>query len=308
MKMLFTDYTSYCRLRPEDEPWLRERGIEVLRCPDGEPYPGDPSQIEAVACCKLFSHTPIQAFTSLRYIQGYTAGFEHLPMDYIQDHGIQFHNARGVYSVPIAEFAIGGLLTLYKDLRTFERRQGERVWKQRAYLRELWGKSVLIVGAGSIGAAFASRLKAFGCAVTGLARTAGHREHFDRVLGMEALDDCLPQADVVILCLPRNDDTFHIMDEARLARMKEGAVLVNICRGAVADEAALIRALESGRLSGAVLDVFETEPLPESSPLWAMENVIVTPHSSFAAENNAQRLWEIMRDNLAASGLLEKEI
>lgn len=304
MRMLFTDYTSYCRLREEDEPWLRELGVEVVRCPDNEPYPGDPSQIDAVACCRFFSHMPVQAFTSLRYVQGYTAGFEHMPIDDIRARGIEFHNARGVYSAPIAEFAVGGVLTLYKDLRGFAQRQRAHEWKQRAYLRELGGKRVLIVGAGSIGTEIASRLGAFGCHVTGIAQTAGPREHYDRVWAMDALDRCLPEADVVVLALPSNAGTRHLMDGERLARMKEGAVLVNVCRGAVADEAALIRALESGRLSGAVLDVFETEPLPENSPLWDMENVLVTPHSSFAGENNAQRLWEVMRRNLEASGLL----
>ena len=306
MKMLFTDYTECCRLHPEDEAWMMEHGVEILRCPDGEGYTGDPSQIEAIACCHLFSHTPIETFTSLKYVQGYTAGFEHMPMEYIRSHGMEFHNARDVYSIPIAEFAIGGLLMLYKQMRDFEREQRERRWNQRHYLTELWGKSVLIVGAGSIGTEFARRFRAFDCSVTGLARKAGDREHYDRVLPMDKLDEALPAADVVVMCLPNNGETYHIMDGARFAKMKPGAYFINICRGAVVDEPALIEALESGHLGGAVLDVFETEPLPEDSPLWDMENVIVTPHSSFGAENNDRRMADVLKRNLEASPLLKK--
>jgi phosphoglycerate dehydrogenase-like enzyme len=226
-------------------------------------------------------------------------------MDYIASHGIEFHNARGVYSDPIAEFAIGGILDLYKLSRAFDREQKEHVWNLRRVLPELTDKNVLIVGAGSIGTAFARRLQAFDCHVTGLARTAGVREHYDQVLPMEQLDDCLPQADIVILCLPNNGETRHVMDRARFAKMKPGALFVNIARGALVEEQALAEALTSGRLAGAVLDVFEVEPLPDDSGLWDMENVIVRPHTSFAGEFNQKRLFQVMNRNLQSSKLFK---
>lgn len=302
MDMLITDaYT----LTAEDTAALEALGLTVLRCSDTEAYAGDPSRIVLVACKLLFSYDDIDRFTSLRYVQIAMAGFDHMPMDKISARGMEFHNARDVYSDPIAEFGIAGLLSLYKQLRRFERQQRGRVWEIEPRLLELEGKDALILGAGSIGAAFAKRLRAFGCHVTGLARTAGPREHFDEVLAMDRLDDCLPTADIVILCLPNDPSTRHIMGAAQFGRVKPGAYLINIARGALVDEQALIPALQSGRLGGAVLDVFETEPLPEDSPLWEMENVVLSPHTSYGAEFNARRNLTVLLRNLRGSALLK---
>jgi phosphoglycerate dehydrogenase-like enzyme len=303
MKLLITDL---CALDEAQRAILESMGLEVLECADGEPYPGDPAEIDILACKFLLNYTPIEKFTNLKYIQLFMAGYDHMPMDYIQAHGIEFHNARGVYSDPIAEFAIGGILDLYKQVRAFDREQKDHIWNLRRVLPELTDKRVLIVGAGSIGTAFARRLQAFDCEVIGLARTAGLRDHYDAVLPMETLDDCLPLADIVILCLPNNGQTRHVMDKARFDKMKPGALFVNIARGALVDEPALIQALTSGQLGGAVLDVFETEPLPGVSPLWDMENVIVRPHTSFAGEFNQKRLFRVMNRNLQASGVVTK--
>jgi phosphoglycerate dehydrogenase-like enzyme len=302
MKLLITDL---CALDPKQRRLLESQGLEVLECADGEPYPGDPADIDILACKFLLNHTPIEKFTNLKYIQLFMAGFDHMPMDYIASHGIEFHNARDVYSDPIAEFAIGGILALYKAFRDFDREQKEHVWNLRRVLPELTEKNVLIVGAGSIGTAFARRLQAFDCHVTGLARTGGERPHYEAVYPMEDLDRCLPQADIVVLCLPNNGDTRHVMDGERFAKMKEGSLFVNIARGALVEEPALVAALQSGHLSGAVLDVFEVEPLPSESPLWDMENVIVRPHTSFAGEYNQKRLFSVMNRNLLASDILK---
>ena len=303
MKMLITDV---CELSMEERAYLEGLGLEVLECADEEPYPGDPSQIDIVACKMIFSYTPIEKFTNLKYIQLFMAGFEHVPMDYIAAHGIEFHNARDVYSIPIAEFGIGGVLALYKRFRDMEAQQRSHEWKLWRELRELTDKNVLVVGAGSIGTAFAKRFCAFECHVTGLVRTPRPMEYYDEVCAMEALDEKLSEADIVVMCLPNNESTRHIIDEARLEKMKPDAIFVNIARGALVDEKALVRALQTGALGGAVLDVFETEPLPEESPLWDMENVIVTSHTSFGAEYNQRRLFEVMNRNLAASDILKK--
>lgn len=302
MKILITDV---CRLSGEERAYLESRGLEVLECPDEEPYAGDPAEIDVIACKMLFSYTPIERFTSLKYIQLFMAGFEHVPMDYIRAHGIEFHNARDVYSVPIAEFGIAGVLALYKRFRDLDRQQRAHEWILYRHLGELTDKNVLIVGAGSIGGAFARRFEAFDCHVTGLTRTVRPMEHYEAVCSLDALDEELPGADIVVMCLPNNDSTRHIMNRARFGKMKPGAIFVNIARGALAEEPALTDALKSGHLGGAVLDVFETEPLPGDSPLWDMENVIVTPHTSFGAEYNQKRLFEVMNRNLEASDILK---
>ncbi len=302
MKLLITDT---CHLTAEERAYLEGLGLEVIEAPDEAPYDGDPAEIDAIACKFLFSYAPIERFVNLKYVQLFMAGWDHVPMDYIRSHGIEFHNARGVYSIPIAEFGIAGVLALYKKLRLFDSRQRARIWEREPILPELTGRHVLVVGAGSIGGEFAKRFRAFDCRITGLTRHVAPKEYFDDVRSLDDLDDVLPDADIVIMCLPGNEDTRHIIDGRRFAMMKPDAIFVNVARGVLADEAALVAALENGRLGGAVLDVFETEPLPEDNPLWAFENVIVLPHTSFGAQYNVRRSFEVMNRDLAGSALLK---
>ena len=258
------------------------------------PLPCPCDWVEGVICNGLFLHHPIEEFTNLRFIQLTSAGFDRVPMDYIQAHSIEIHNARGVYSIPMAEFAVCGVLQLYKQSAFFRENQKQHRWEKCRDLLEIHGKTVCIIGCGSVGTECAKRFQAFGCRVTGIATKARRQSFFDEVLPSPALDQVLPTADIVILALPQTDKTIGFLSTERIAQMKHGAILVNIARGALVDEAALVAALKARRLSGAVLDVFETEPLPADSPLWDMENMIVTPHNSFVGEGNNTRLASII--------------
>lgn len=253
--------------------------------------------IEGVICNGLFLHHPIEQFTSLKYIQLTSAGFDRVPMDYIQTKGIRICNARGVYNAPMAEFALGGVLQLYKKSRFFMKNQEKSRWEKHRGLQELAGKQVCIIGCGSVGAACAKRFQAFECHVTGIDKIVCENPFFDRMLPMSRLDAQLETADIVVLCLPLTEETWHLMDEKRLGSMKAGAILVNIARGQIVDTTALVQALEN-HLGGAVLDVFEEEPLSGDSPLWRMENVILTPHNSFVADGNSSRLETVILENL----------
>ena len=257
----------------------------------------DPAEIEGVVGNGLFLYHPLEAFTALRYIQLTSAGFDRVPMDAVRVRGITIRNARGVYSVPMAEHALWSVLTLYRQGAFFVRKQAEGVWEKRRDLVELAGKTACILGCGSVGTACAERFRAMGCRVLGVNRTVRDNAAFDAVLPLTALDETLAQADVVILTLPLTEATRGLMDAARFAAMKPGSVLVNIARGALVDEAALRSAL-SDRLSGAALDVFETEPLAPDSPLWTFDNVLLTPHNSFVGDGNAARLDTLILDNL----------
>lgn len=259
--------------------------------------PVAPDTVEGVICNGLFLHHPIEQFTSLKFIQLTSAGFDRVPMDHIQEKGIRIYNARGVYSTPMAEFALSGVLQLYKKSRFFWENQKKCRWEKHRGLQELAGKQVCILGCGSVGTACAKRFQAFDCHVTGIDKILCENRFFDRVLPMEELDTQLKDADIVVLCLPFTEETRHLVDERRLAAMKQGAILVNIARGQIVDTKALIPALEK-HLGGAVLDVFEEEPLAEDSPLWQMENVILTPHNSFVGDGNAERLSRIIMENL----------
>ena len=257
-------------------------------------------EVEGVICNGLFLSHPIEKFTSLRYIQLTSAGFDRVPMDYVQNHGIEIHNARGVYSIPMAEFALSGVLQLYKQSRFFYDNQNNHVWEKHRGLLELYGKTVCIVGCGSVGTECAKRFGAFGCHVLGVDLYPREDSAYAKMYSLSHLENCLPQADVVVLTLPLTKETKNMMNEARFACMKEGSVLVNIARGQVVDEQALIKALDE-KLFGAVLDVFEEEPLSADNPLWQKENVIVTPHNSFVGDGNGDRLYRVIVENLGRS-------
>lgn len=272
---------------------FQQQESEALVCPAAE--------VEGVICNGLFVYHPINEFTSLRYIQLTSAGFDRVPMGYIRAHGIEIHNAKGVYSGPMAEFAVGGVLQLYKKFGTFRDNQKSHRWEKQRDLQELAGKTVCIVGCGSVGTACAKRFTAFDVRVLGVTAHPRQMEQFESVLGMERLDDVLAESDVVVLTLPLTEETYHLFGQALLQRMKRGAVLVNISRGSIVDTGALISALENGLLSGAVLDVFEEEPLMEGSPLWGFENVVLTPHNSFVGDNSKDYLWRVALENLYRS-------
>lgn len=281
---------------------LAEKGHSVyLLQHEHAPVPIPYESIEGVICNGLFLYHPIERFTSLKYIQLTSAGLDRVPMDYIRSNGIQIFNAKDVYSAPMAEFALGGVLQLYKQSRFFAENQKKHRWEKHRGLLELAGKHVCIVGCGSVGRACAERFRAFECYITGVNRTLREDAAFDRILPMDQLNEGLRTADIVLLSLPLTEDTVHLVDECRLQSMKPGAILVNIARGLLVDTGALISALQT-HLCGAVLDVFEEEPLGEDSPLWEMENVILTPHNSFVGDGNTNRLSRLIMDNLEKYG------
>ena len=252
--------------------------------------------VEGVVCNGLFLSHPIENFSNLRYIQLTSAGFDRVDMSYVTAHGIEIHNARGVYSIPMAEFALCGVLQLYKQAAFFRENQRQHLWEKHRGLSELCGKQVLIVGCGSVGNECAKRFTAFGCRVTGVDLFPREDSLYDRILPLEQLDEALKTTDVVVLTLPLTEQTKHLINDERLGLLKPIAVLVNIARGAIVDTGALLRYIDN--LGGAVLDVFEEEPLPESSLLWDKENVILTPHNSFVGEGNSMRLKEIVLSHL----------
>lgn len=259
--------------------------------------PCAPEWVEGIIGNGIFLFHSIEEFVNLHYIQLTSAGYDRVPMDYIKEHKIQIYNARGVYSVPMAEFAVAGVLALYKRLPGFLESQRNHEWQKRRDLLELSGKKVLVVGFGSVGQECAKRFRAFGTMV--LAADIQKPEMgFDVFYSMEHLPEALARADIVILTLPLTEETRGMFDEKAFTSCKPGVILVNISRGAIVKERALVEALRKGTLGGAVLDVFETEPLPESSPLWDMPNVIVTPHNSFISSLNSTRLLKLIMENL----------
>lgn len=296
MKLLIT---GAFRWTPEQKQTLQDRGWELIfaQREDGD-LPPEAYGAEVVVCNWLFVHHDIRRFTNLKRIQLLSAGLDRVPLDYIRQKGIQLFNARGVYSIPMAEFAVGGVLQLYKGSRFFSDNQKERRWIKKRDLLELFGKRVLVVGTGNVGHEVAKRFRAFTDEVYGVDLYSTIDATYRQVFPLDRLDEQLAVSDIVILTLPLTEKTRGMFDAARFNRMKSGAVLVNIARGGIVDETALCEALD-GKLYGAVLDVFSTEPLEETSPLWEREDVILTPHNSFVSDGNDRRMWEAIIKNLS---------
>lgn len=302
MKLLLTGAVSWAEEQINE---LRNLGNEIIFIQD-EKIPlsvqgVDVTCIEGVVCNGLFLYNKIDDFKKLKYIQLTSAGYDRVPMDYINEHNIEIHNARGVYSIPMAEFAISGVLQLYKQFRFFYENQRSRVWKKYRNVTELYDKIVCIVGCGSVGTECAKRFKAFGCHVIGVDLYPRADENFEKIFNLEDFETVLNECDVVVLAVPLTDKTKHLMNERKLRALKPETILVNIARGAVLDTDALINILPN--IGGAVLDVFEEEPLSEDSPLWEMENLIITPHNSFVGEGNRRRLQNLILKNIEGDRL-----
>ena len=280
-----------------DAAALRALGLEVTIHPDERTAVAEPERYQIAVCNNLFGFQDMDAFTDLKYIQLTAAGLDRVPLDRVRERGIRLHSAAGVYSVPMAEFALWGVLEFYKQGRFFADNQKNPRWEKHRRLQELAGKTVLIAGCGSVGSECAKRFAAFGCRCLGVARTERQQPCFERIHPMSRLPELLPGADILVLALPLTDDTRGLFGDAMFARMKPGSLFVNLARGAIVDENALLKALE-GPLDGAVLDVFGTEPLPAASPLWEMDNVIITPHNSFVGEHNHERMMQTVIRNL----------
>lgn len=288
--------TGAFQLNSEELAALESAGHKVFTRPDERAPVEQPERYDAVVCNGLFLYNPIERFTNLRLIQLTSAGLDRVPLDYIHAHGIELHNAAGVYSVPMAEFAIGGILQLYKQSRFFAANQAQHKWEKHRGLLELSGKRACILGCGDVGREIAKRLKAFGCHVTGVNRTVRVLPDFDAVLPLDKLAETAAACDILVCCIALTPKTRGIVSKEIFDCLHDGAVFVNVARGALADEAALTKWLQNG--GRAVLDVFEEEPLPESSPLWEMENVVLTPHNSFVGEGNRERMWQTIKENL----------
>lgn len=261
----------------------------------------DPINIDAVVCNSLFLYNNIELFKNLKLIQLTSAGMDRIPLDYINDRGIDVASARGVYSAPIAEWVVLKILETYKKSHKFYESQSEHKWFKQRDLLELTGKTAAIVGFGSVGTEIAKRLKAFD--VNLIAIDDRPLDYAESLIINEAykstgLINVLGKSDIIVLTLPLTLQTRHLMDKCKFDAMKNDSVLINVSRGAVIDESALVNALREGKFLGVALDVFEEEPLPENNPLWDFENVIITPHISFVSDKVNERLFDLIFKNL----------
>lgn len=240
----------------------------------------------------------------LVWVHSASAGVERALTPAARERGIVITNARGVFSRPIAEYVMLMILAVARRLPQLLELQRERTWQPLEGV-ELRDVTVGIVGLGSIGRAVAALATSFGCRVVAMRRQVaepGHVQEGDgepaRVLGPAGLSELLAESDFVVLATPLTPETEGMIDAAAIAAMKPGAWLINIARGRLVDERALLRVLREGSIGGAVLDTFREEPLPESSPFYDLPNVIVTPHTSWSSGRVLDRSVDLFCDNL----------
>jgi len=265
-------------------------------------------------------HLPRQALVlapRLRWIQLHSAGADHLLDHPILHTSVAITTTSGIHATPIAEYVFASILAHRWQVPRWTHCQREREWpagRWNLYARpELRGSTLGIVGYGSIGREVGRLGRAFGMRVFALRRSAGRAEEGyavdytgdlegaipDRFYPPEALHEMLAECDYAVIALPLTSATFHVIGEAELRVMKPSAYLVNIARGAIVDEAALIRALQEGWIGGGGLDVFEQEPLPTASPLWDLDHVLISPHVAGFSPRYDERAAALFAQNLA---------
>jgi phosphoglycerate dehydrogenase-like enzyme len=269
----------------------------------GETPPEDVvGDADAIIGWELPAHL-LAAATRLRWMHAAGAGVERYELARIAARGVMLTNSSGVSAPNMAEHVLGMMIALTRRFPRLIVAQTRRQWRDEATHREvgeLQGQIVLVAGTGDIGCAVAQRAAAFGMRVNGLRRRADASPPpgFERVFAIVDLHAALADADHVVVTLPDTPSSRGLFDAAAFAAMKPGAAIYNVGRGPVIDTAALISALESGHLAGAGLDVTDPEPLPASSPLWAMENVLITAHTSGATPRYWERQADLIADNI----------
>lgn len=296
MRILLTGAFAYTK---EQIAQIESLGVNtVFMQQEADTLPIKAGDVDATVCNGLFLHHNIEEFENLKYIQLTSAGFDRVPLEEIKRRGITINNARGVYSIPMAEWALGRILEHYKHFNGFNLSQKKKEWNKDRGIKEIYGTKSAIIGAGNIGQEVAKRLSAFCSSVTGYDVIMGERPYFDSVHHVNALSSEIGDYDIVVLTAPYTPETHHIISKEILQSLKNNATLVNIARGGLVDTDALFSVMQSRSDLFAALDVFETEPLSAESPLWDLENVALSPHNSFVSDGNNKRMFDVIYNNL----------
>lgn len=272
-----------------------ETGTEVRVVLDG-----DTEALADVDALVTFAYDASFLDAGIDWIHSIQTGVDRFPFDDLEASGVALTNSTGIHGDAIGDTIAGYMLSFARRLHVYRDQQRDREWKWPAFDEpfSLRGHTLCIVGLGVLGRGVASRADALGMDVVGVRRTPTPVANVNQVYGREALVDAIADARFVALALPLTSETEGLIGAAELESMRSDAYLMNVARGAIVDQPALVDALESGAIAGAAIDTFETEPLPESSPLWDHEEVIVTPHAAAAHHEYADRVADIVAESL----------
>jgi len=256
------------------------------------------NEIEGIVCNFFFLYHDLAILPKLRFIQLTSVGTERVPVDRIKEEGIYLFTAGTSYAVPMAEWAICKTLEIYKNSVFFYKNQEKKIWEKNREILELSGKKAAVIGFGNVGQNIARRLKAFDVTVYAVDIVKDASGLSDRWYHIRDIRMALKEADIIFVNLPINRETYHLFDREMISIIKKNAVMINVSRGQVIDENALIASLECGKFYGVALDVFEEEPLCTDNRLWDFERVLISPHNSFVGDGNINRMFETLIGNL----------
>jgi phosphoglycerate dehydrogenase-like enzyme len=281
---------------------MRERfpTVRFEQLPAAPPWPESIAQGEALLFAGLRKpelEALLQAAQGVRWIHTGSAGFDWVQVPEVERRTIALTRSADVMSIPIAEFVFGAVLAHAKHLHALRDAQREQRWAPPMHA-ELHGKTMLVVGVGAIGRRVAGLARAFGMRVVGVKRDGAPHEAVDEMIRPDALDGVLGEADVVVLTAPGTAETDGMIGAAQLASMKPTSYLVNVARGSLIDDDALVAALEAGTIAGACLDAFRDEPLPAGHPLWDAPNLMISPHCSYRTPEIRARVIDEFAANL----------
>ena len=300
MKVVFRRVPFDRAMRDELTVLINSCGHEAVWLPDNPP-PTAEMLFDADILMGYFPTDILNALPNLKWLQTPAAGVDRLCGEIYANSSVILTNCSGAFGVAIAEYMLTGLLMLMRNMPAYAKKQEKRIWQEDKLCRSIYGSTITVVGMGDIGTKFAIRAKALGAHIRGVRRTLSAPDGiFDEVYETKDLITAVKNADAVVLCLPATNETKGLISEKILAAMSGKTILVNCGRGVTVDEKALTDALLNRQIAGAVLDVFEIEPLSDSSPLWDMENVIITPHISGHDTDpvNAVEIFCIFKENL----------
>lgn len=264
---------------------------EIDECYDADAVIGNP---------RTFTKENLEKLYNLKWIQLTSAGYDNIDIDYIKSRNILFSVGRDIYSIPISEYVLCTILMNETNAFKYMVNKYNKKWEAIKERTDFCGKTVAIIGTGSLATEIAKRLNGFGVKVLGYKRTPTlSQPYFDEIYaGNKGLEYVMGNSDYIVLTVDLNKDSHHMINKENLKFMKTTSSIINVARGSVINEQDLIYFLKNKSISYAALDVFETEPLQETSELWSLENVYITPHASGIVKNNYKRINELLEKNI----------
>ena len=297
MKVLFT-------LKHSDEEFdqIRELGYEVLFSKEGKKSTlnqmsqEELESIDVLVTYNSFDTLDISKMKNLKFIQLASTGFDQVPKEKVLNRDIIISNNKGGYSIPISEWIVFNVLQIYKNSKSFYKKQENKIWQQDFSIEEIYGKRIGFLGTGTIACETAKRLKAFGVEIWGCNTDGRSVKYFDKCVPKEEMNELLKNSDVVISTIPGTKETERMINKDKFTIMKNGSVFINVGRGKVVNEEDLFE--YSSKFRGIALDVFENEPLSIDNKLWGLDNIIITPHNAWVSQQSDTRHFNLFYNNL----------